>query len=81
MATKKKETLEVSDSKPAKSYQDQLNDVDNQIKSLIEKKKELAKMALKEAESIVEMPLHQLNAIGQMGYEKAKESYGKKWVE
>jgi len=74
MATKKEEV-------ESKSYQDQLNDVDNQISELISKKKELAKLALEEAKSIVEMPLHQLNAIGQLGYEDAKKAYGDKWVE
>ena len=64
-----------------KSYQEQLNDVDAKITELQAKKKELANLALKEAKEVVEMPLHQLNAIGQIGYKAAKERYGKKWVE
>jgi len=75
MATSKKE--EVTE----KSYQEQLNDIDNQITKLQAKKKELAKLSLKEMQSKVEMPLHQLNAIGQIGYEAAKKKYGSKWVE
>jgi hypothetical protein len=79
MATKSTSTAkEVVETK---SYQVQLNEIDNEIAKLTEQKKVLAKLALEEAKAIVEMPLHQLNAIGQLGYEKAKETYGEKWVE
>ena len=65
----------------AKPYQEQLNDIDSEMQSLHDKKKDLAKLAVKEASALVEMPLHQLNAIGRIGYKAAKEKYGKKWVE
>lgn len=64
-----------------KSYQDQLNEVDAQITELQAKKKELAKLAVKEIQCAVEMPLHQLNMIANVGYEQAKEKCGESWVE
>ncbi len=64
-----------------KSYQAKLNDVDAEIATLTEKKKELSKLLLKEIDNAVVMPLAQLNAISTMGYEKAKKKFGKKWVE
>jgi hypothetical protein len=72
----KKEVIEVT-----KSYQDQLNDIDNKITELQAEKKKLAVLALNEIKSKVEMPLHQLNLISRIGYEKAKEKCGKSWVE
>jgi len=63
------------------SYQEQLNIIDNQMQDLQEQKKKLSKLMLEEMENQIEMPLAQLNAIGRIGYEKAKKSFGKDWVE
>lgn len=77
----KKEVKQVAYVEQKQSYQDQLNEVDAQITELQAKKKELAKLAVKEIQSVVEMPLHQLNMIANIGYEQAKEKCGKSWVE
>lgn len=84
MAVKKKEVVEVVEAEKvveAKSYQEQLNEVDAQITELQAKKKELAKLALKEINEAVVMPIAQLNAISSVGYEKAKKKFGESWVE
>ena len=77
MAVAKEKAPEVK----ASSYQTQLNEVDQMIESLQAKKHELAKLALKEIGEVVEMPLHQLNAIGAIGYEAAKKKAGDNWIE
>lgn len=64
-----------------KSHQEQLNEIDQVIASLQLKKKELSKLALKDINEAVEMPLHQLNSIGAIGYEASKKKYGESWVE
>lgn len=76
MAVSKEKTAEEK-----KSHQDQLNEIDKVINSLQLKKKELSKLALKDINEAVEMPLHQLNSIGSIGYEKSKKKYGADWVE
>lgn len=72
--------VEIEESEPQKSYQQQLNDIDKQITELQAKKKEMAKLAVKELESIKEVPLVQLNAIANFGAEKARKMLGDKWV-
>ena len=51
------------------------------MQDLQKQKKKLSKLMLEEMENQIEMPLAQLNAIGRTGYEKAKKSFGKDWVE
>lgn len=78
--TKEVEEVEIEEPEPQKSYQQQLNDIDKQITELQAKKKEMAKLAVKELESIKEVPLVQLNAIANFGAEKARKMLGDKWV-
>ena len=67
--------------KQVKSYEDQVNEINAEIKALTDRRKELAILMANEISNAVEMPLHQLNAIANVGYEDAKKQFGDKWVE